>query len=212
MKDINSLIQSRQNLTKLSNSNPLSITPINFFVTKWMSGWMLVANNIFWWKFCEQIYVQAVGYILKKSITYTSLMRWVWKKPSQSGLCREVYWSSHCVILDSFPCCFHCWLKLLSQIMKYKQYWLWLRHFNHFRYSISLVKGGGCIWAFSKEWRRLFNQYKHKSQFKQLSPNDWLCQILLKLWEFSWNLWKYRNGIVHYLEKVKLLQEVAAKI
>jgi len=68
----------------------------------------------------------------------------------------------------------------------------------------------------SKEWRWFFSRYNHKSPSCQASPKRCLHQILLTLWETAWDLWRYRNGLVHSTEisltKESVLKEVEAEL
>jgi hypothetical protein len=46
------------------------------------------------------------------------------------------------------------------------------------------------------EWKEIQNQYL-KSINSKLSHKRWQKMLIKKLWEISWDMWRFRNGVLH---------------
>jgi hypothetical protein len=63
----------------------------------------------------------------------------------------------------------------------------------------------GCV---AKEWEHTQIVYYYWCQSKK-SGRRWTTALIQKLWDVAWDLWAYRNGIVHSNENAEILHNMA---
>lgn len=63
----------------------------------------------------------------------------------------------------------------------------------------------GCI---AKEWEHTQIVYYEWCRSKK-SGRRWTTALIQKLWDIAWDLWEYRNGIVHSKENAEILHNMA---
>jgi len=163
-------------------------------MTKWVTGWLPVGKNMARWGFwatpnCPECQFpnETPSHVLHcpAPARVQLLFDRVAQLEQLLYACKLSSPAISIVLQVLFPQAYPAILREPEELIEIRH---WHRLFNQFPNA----------WGFlHNSWKVVMARYpKPNAPFKH-SPRRWLAAILSQLWNIAWDLWGYRNGILH---------------